>query len=385
MLLDHARQAADVTLADGVPYPAFGLASSRTVDLLTALSLVSVIGGPPAETREIVAMAYFARPGGSTIAREIGMISALPTRRLGEARKPVGRWREARKANMSASLYGNRPPVVDAGDPARTSGPGVSCRVIRLDPGLFALSMVPGTIDRGIGLPAVRVSLPPGPPGRRDIVSVSTLRADGWMTANDEPTLLCVPAGSAEVLVTLYWSTAESGGAPPMLQLMRLNADPASSTPAGSPSTAATAARSPIIPARAAEIVAHIEGVGDVEGKIGDWIGARGSGRAIEGFSLTPTTGIAAEDFEIRAVLGRDWLSPWLPGGSFCGSRGLALPLRGFCLRLYPQAAARMELAIFARFVDGSEIGPVGSDRICASPNLAALEALRVVPRPRVA
>jgi hypothetical protein len=109
----------------------------------------------------------------------------------------------------------------------------------------------------------------------------------------------------------------------------------------------------------------------------------RGSGRAIEGFSLTPRQGISSDDFEIRAVLGRDWLSPWLPGGSFCGSRGLALPLRGFCLRLHAAAAARYDLACFARFVDGSEVGPVGTDRICASANLTALEAFQVLLCPR--
>ena len=133
-----------------------------------------------------------------------------------------------------------------------------------------------------------------------------------------------------------------------------------------------------------AEVVAHIEGIGDIDGKVGDWVGMRGSGRAIEGFSLTPRQGIASDEFEIRAVLGRDWLSPWLPGGSFCGSRGLALPLRGFCLRLHPGAAARSDLACFARFVDGSEVGPVGSDRMIAAPSLAALEAFQVVLRPRV-
>ena len=125
------------------------------------------------------------------------------------------------------------------------------------------------------------------------------------------------------------------------------------------------------------------QGVGDVEGTIGEWVGVRGGGRSIEGFRISPPTGLSEGDFEVRAVLGRDWFSPWLPGGSYCGSRGLALPLRGFCVRLRPEAAARYDLAISARFVDGAEAGPFGSDQIVAAPGLAGLEAFQIILRPR--
>jgi hypothetical protein len=291
---------------------------------------------------------------------------------------------------MSAPPYGNRPPLPE--DPTQSAGVAVASRLIRLDPGLFGLSLMPGPTDRGAGLPAVRVSLPPGPPGRRESVSISTFRSDGWVSMSDEPALLRVLPGGAEALVTLYWNVSDGAAMSPPLRLVRLNPDgaiaPAADTLSGATSGGigheAVRGLAGGLPVAGAEIVAHIEGIGDVDGKVGDWVGMRGSGRAIEGFSLTPRQGIAQEEFEIRAVLGRDWLSPWLPGGSFCGSRGLALPLRGFCLRLHPGAAARSDLACFARFVDGSEVGPVGSDRLIAAPSLAALEAFQVVVRPRL-
>jgi hypothetical protein len=301
---------------------------------------------------------------------------------------------------MSAPLYGNRPAMPDPGDQTHATGLGVSTRLIRLDPGMFGLSLMPGPTDRGTGLPAARVSLPPGLSGRREAVSISTFRGDGWMGVSDEPALLRVLPGGAEVLVTLYWSATDPAAAAPPLKLARLNPEGAArgpfdtvgAAPAGSmPHDPAPVGFVPGPPAgfqppahRIAEVVAHIEGVGDVDGKLGDWVGMRGSGRAIEGFSLTPRQGISPEDFEIRGVLGRDWLSPWLPGGRFCGSRGLALPLRGFCLRLHQAAAARYDLNCFARFIDGSEVGPVGTDRVCAAPSLAALEAFQVLLRPRV-
>ncbi len=102
-------------------------------------------------------------------------------------------------------------------------------------------------------------------------------------------------------------------------------------------------------------------------------------------FSLNPRLSITPDEFEIRAVLGRDWLSPWLPNCLVLWQpRPHLLPLRGFCLRLRPGAAARVDLACFARFVDGSEVGPVGSDRVIASPGLASLEAFQVMVRPRL-
>jgi hypothetical protein len=280
------------------------------------------------------------------------------------------------KRTMSTPLYGTRPPAIEPVDPAQANALGVSSRLIHLDPGLFALSLLPAAPDRGTGLPAVRVSVPPGPAGRREHISVGAARTDGWMTASDEPTLIRASTGGAEVLLTLYWSLTEA--TPPSLKLERLNGEPAIAPAAPSQVRGPVAAGG-----MAAEIVAHVEGVGDVDGRIGEWVGQRGGGRAIEGFSLKPAQDLAVEEFEVRAVLGRDWLSPWLPGGSFCGSRGLALPLRGFCLRLRPQAAARADFAISARFVDGTETGPIGSEMICAAPSLAPLEALRIGLRAR--
>jgi hypothetical protein len=279
---------------------------------------------------------------------------------------------------MSTPQFATRPPITDVSPPARATGMNVASRLIRLDPGWFSLSLMPGQVDPGTGLPSVRVSLPPNGAGRRETVSISMMRADGWMSTGDEPTLLRVSPAGGEILVTQYWSSALPGSQPPPLKLERLHPETGAASQPGSGPPA------PVAPPPVAEIVAHIEGVGDVDGKLGDWVGMRGSGRSIEGFSLAPRIGLTTDEFDTRAVLGRDWLSPWVPGGRFCGSRGLALPLRGFCVRLHPMAAARLELVVFARFIDGSEIGPVGPGAICAAPSLAALEAFQLRARPLV-
>ena len=118
-------------------------------------------------------------------------------------------------------------------------------------------------------------------------------------------------------------------------------------------------------------------------GKIGDWAGTRGSRQWIEGFSLTPRDGIKTADIEYQAVLGRGWLSPWIEGGKFCGSRGMALPLLGLKIRLKGGAAKTHECSYAATFVDGSSVGPVPGGETCEAESLAALEAFQVMISPR--
>ena len=93
--------------------------------------------------------------------------------------------------------------------------------------------------------------------------------------------------------------------------------------------------------------------------------------------------GIKPTDLEYQAVLGRGWLSPWIEGGKFCGSRGMALPLLGLKVRLKGSVAKTHECSYSATFVDGSSVGPVPGGETCEAETLAALEAFQVVIRRR--
>src|SRR6185437_13616408 len=122
------------------------------------------------------------------------------------------------------------------------------------------------------------------------------------------------------------------------------------------PASAARSGQPTMVSAEEADVVAHVQRTGDVPSPIGDWVGTRGSRLWIEGFSLTPRDGIKPTDVEYQAVLGRGWLSPWIEGGKFCGSRGMALPLLGLKIRLKGAAAKTHECSYTASFVDGSEV-----------------------------
>ena len=253
----------------------------------------------------------------------------------------------------------------------------VSGNLMTLDSGLFCVFQVPGSPvpDPATGLPGVRVSLAPGMAGRPDAVSISTFRPDGWLDGTGA--LVRVKEGTAQILVTIYQSGQQTAEAAPRLQVMRLNGG----------STAATAPQpsAPAVPAEEPEVLAHVQRTGDVGGAIGEWIGVRGSRLWMEGFGLAPRHAVDPEDIEYQGVLGRGWLSPWVEGGKFCGSRGMALPLLGFKLRLKGNAAKAYTCSYSATFVDGSAVGPVPAGDACEAESLAAMEAFQIELRPREA
>jgi hypothetical protein len=249
----------------------------------------------------------------------------------------------------------------------------VSGHLMTLDTGLFCFFQAPApSANDQSGLPGVRISLPPGPGGRPEAVQISTFRGDGWMHGSNSAALIRVTDGPAQVLVTVYQSPSAPPQAAPRLQVMRLDTEQGVATQAAQRAAAEAASAD-------AEIVVHVQRMGDVPGKIGEWVGTRGSGLFIEGFSLTPCNGLKPNDIEYQAVLGRGWRSPWYEGGKFCGSRGMALPLLGLNVQLKGTAAKTYECSYSATFIDGSAIGPVLAGAPCETDNLAALEAFQLV------
>ena len=244
----------------------------------------------------------------------------------------------------------------------------VTASMMQLDAGVFSVFHTPG-VSAGAdeyGLPGIRLSVPPGV--AEGVVSIVTFRPDGWVGAADVAALVKVTQGPAPVMVTVYHSPL--GGEPPRLQVMRLSTP---SLPSGG--TAATVGKK--------QIVAHIQARGDVGIDFDEWMGLRGSKLWIEGFVINPPEDIAPEDIEYQAVLGRDWLSPWSEGGQFLGSRGMALPLLGFKVRLRGDAAELYDCVYEASFIDGTSAGPVENGEVCEGESLAPLEAFIISLRPR--
>ena len=147
---------------------------------------------------------------------------------------------------------------------------------------------------------------------------------------------------------------------------------------AAPPKQSATAAQ-----AVQADIIGHVRTVGDVTGNCGEWIGKPKSGLWIEGFSIALRQGLAPEDLEYQGSQNNGLVPPWVPGGEFCGTRGLSMPLQGLRVRLRGAADQAYECLYAAVFLDGSIAGPMTAGQLCQSASKAPLEAFQIVIRPK--
>jgi len=254
----------------------------------------------------------------------------------------------------------------------------VTAHLMALPTGLFSFvnEGLPNAAKQG-GMPGVRISPPPMGGGAAEIVG---FRADGWLSPDGDAALVRVRKGPANVLVTIYQLAGQPDAAP-RLQVRQL-LQPASG-PAPAPEAAAPPAPEPAPEPVTPDVIAHIQGQGDVGARFGDWLGERGSKNWIEGFSINAPAGIDPADLTYQAVLGRGWLSPWMEAGQYCGSRGMALPLLGLRVRLSGDAADLYEVSCSATFIGGTSAGPVGNDETCEGTTLAPLEAIQVILSPR--
>lgn len=242
-----------------------------------------------------------------------------------------------------------------------------------LESGVYCVFLEPGSVPPApeSGLPAVQIAAGPGPD--KAAVSVLSFHNDGWVGA-DSAAMVRVAGAPAHVMVTVYQDPA-AAHEPPRLQVQKVVARVEGG--AAAPTAAGPRAARPV------EILAHIYGRGDVGGMLGEWVGEPGSNRWIEGFAIAPREGIPAGDIEYQAVLGRGWMSPWAEGSTFCGSRGMSLPILGLRVRLRGDSARTHRVVLMATFVDGTRVGPCGDDEVCEASSMSPLESfdLRFLPR----
>jgi hypothetical protein len=236
----------------------------------------------------------------------------------------------------------------------------VTAHMMSLPSGLFCF-VNEGMNVRQDGMPGVRISPPPS--GAQN-VEITGFRPDGWLNADGDAALVRVPRGPAQVLVTIYQLPHLPDSAP-KLQVRQLLG--AAEMPAGGAELLASS-----------DMLAHIQSRGDVGAAFGTWLGEPGSNQWIEGFALNAPKGIDPKDLSYQALLGRGWFSPWAEAGEYCGSRGMALPLLGFRVRLSGAAAEQYELHCSASFVGGATVGPVGNNETCEDAALAPLEAFQI-------
>jgi hypothetical protein len=128
-------------------------------------------------------------------------------------------------------------------------------------------------------------------------------------------------------------------------------------------------------------LLVHVQKHGDLQFNGGAWAVAPDGEGAIEGYAVKLGPNLPGGLMEYQAVLGRDWFSPWMEEGQFCGSRQMALPLLGVCIRLRGKAAGDFICRVWGRF-GGVERGPFEDGAICEAGGVP-LTGLRIVVVPR--
>jgi hypothetical protein len=202
--------------------------------------------------------------------------------------------------------------------------------------------------------------------------AAALLRAYATACFTDDPTVAAPPPSPVQAPAPV---PAPAAAAPPQPQPAAAPVPPAASAPA--PAPVEDTSTEPGL-----DILVHVGGIGDVRGSVADWAGGRGRGRSIEGIQIIPRGGFVASEVAVQAVLRDGSLSEWAEGGTYCGSRGRAEPLRGFTIRLSGAAAEHFVLYYSATFIDGSEVGPLPAGETCQAPSKASLEAMRLLLLP---
>jgi hypothetical protein len=116
------------------------------------------------------------------------------------------------------------------------------------------------------------------------------------------------------------------------------------------------------------QIGAHIRTRGDMSFTNVPWAGRVAPGLWIESFSVRPLEQFAAKDIEYKGLTGSGFETPWLSDDKMCGTKGMAVPLVGFAVRLKPsETSAAYDCEYSGFFQSGVTVGPLRNGAPCRS------------------
>jgi glycosyltransferase involved in cell wall biosynthesis len=133
------------------------------------------------------------------------------------------------------------------------------------------------------------------------------------------------------------------------------------------------------LPGLRAAIMAHIQRWGDTQFIDVSWAGYIGQHLWIEAFSINPLENITADQIEYKGLTAAGYETPWLSNRAPCGTRGMAMPLVGFAVRIKPSAGAlAYDCEYSGAFISGATIGPRRNGAPCFSTPDDPLEAIQL-------
>ena len=265
-------------------------------------------------------------------------------------------------------------------------GMSASVQVLPLPAGLYlfsvkAASPVTARATAQLSLPAVHVGLGPGvrPEQVEFVAGPSTHGA--WLFAQGDLLVTKINSPGATLIMT---SVRAPGGEVLSIKVERLEAH-ADAAPAPQSASTGVPPHSPRAPVQKSsrtlragassedlplpiQIQAHIRTRGDMSFADVPWAGRVAPGLWIESFSVRPLQRFGPQDIEYKGLTGSGFETPWLSDDKMCGTKGMAVPLVGFAVRLKPSAAAAAyDCEYSGYFQSGLTVGPLRNGAPCRS------------------
>jgi len=262
-----------------------------------------------------------------------------------------------------------------------------SVEALALEQGLYLFAVrraAPTRIggEQGVVLPALHVGPAPGVPAGHVSMLTSPGTSGAWLYHPNDVFVVRVAAAAATVLVT---SLRAEKMAPLEIEVRRLDApngvsaavlqhSEAPPNPAPPPqlygaNPAAKGGEAGETHGVRVQIVAHVQNRGDLLFTGPGWAGCVGQRLAIEAFSIHPLDRLTAEQIEYKAYTATGIETAWVSGGALCGTRGIAVPLVGFAVRLKDASdAMQYECSYSGSFTSGRRTGPFTNGAPCQAP-----------------
>jgi hypothetical protein len=254
-------------------------------------------------------------------------------------------------------------PGLTSDHPPLTGGFATSVQLLPLPEGLYTFTVKGGSSSAALQdelvLPAVQVGVAPTKfDGTVEFLSRGGT-TDRWLVNSRDMIIAKISGGSASLMLT---SMRAPDSAVMEINIQRLDSNMFSAQEEQK-SDASEEESDTVLPA---QILAHIHRVGDVAFSDG-WAGSIGDGLWIEAFAIGSIGRLTSDLIEYCGVTADGYQTPWLGNQVLCGSRGRAIPMVGYAIRLKPDVADRYDCTYTGQFVSGRVLGPFRNGDLCCS------------------
>ncbi len=233
---------------------------------------------------------------------------------------------------------------------------------------------------KSIPLPALQVSIAPGAPAAQVEIMSGPQTYGNWLSEPQDQLIVKVADQSAALFLT---SVVTPGMTPLEIAIQRLDRPETDvATTEEQPIVRrATRKMPPTLSTRESiglRITPHIRIRGDMNFGASQWAGLVGEQLWVEAFAIMPLDTLAPDLIEYKGITATGVETPWVSGGSSCGTRGIAVPLVGLAVRIKSDAIrSQFTCEYGAVLMSGSVIGPSRDGASCRSEDASdAIEAL---------